>query len=166
MFDRLRTVRGRYLLFALGGLLAGVVLAVGSAQVVRATDSQEFCSSCHVMSAAHGTFSSSNHAALECNDCHAPTHGVVDKMAFKARAGVGHVYKNTLGADEIPDVLHATSASAEVVDTNCIGCHGPSLENVDHDAKERCVDCHRHVPHGRGLHKDGWHEPMQVEAAR
>jgi hypothetical protein len=79
------------------------------------------------MDSAFGSFSASNHAHLDCNDCHAPTESFLVKMTFKARAGMGHMYMNTIGRGDIPDVLHATSGSVDVVNDNCIKCHQPSL---------------------------------------
>lgn len=167
MLERFRTTRGRYTLFALGGAVVGIVVGIGGVAVVDSTDSPEFCSSCHIMDSAFASFSTSNHGTLDCNDCHAPSSDLLTKLTFKARAGMGHMYMNTIGRGAIPDVLHATSDSTEVVNDNCIKCHEPSLSMVDHDAKERCADCHRAVPHGRGLERpEEWHEPMQVEVAR
>jgi cytochrome c nitrite reductase small subunit len=162
-----RSIGRRNALFALGGLVIGGIAAVGGLTVIESTDSPEFCSSCHIMDSVFGSFSASNHAVLDCNDCHAPTETFLTKMTFKARAGMGHVYMNTIGRGDIPTVLHATSGSAEVVSRNCVKCHQPSLAMVDHDAKEFCADCHRAVPHGRGMFRpDDWHEPLEVEAAR
>jgi cytochrome c nitrite reductase small subunit len=167
MLERLRTTGGRHVLFAAGGLAMGFVVAVTALTVIDSTDSPEFCSGCHIMDSAFGSFTESNHATLDCNDCHAPADSFLTKMSFKARAGMGHMYMNTIGRGEIPDVLHATSDSASVVNANCIKCHRPSLAMVDHDGKEFCADCHRSTPHGRGMYRpDEWHEPMQVEAAR
>jgi cytochrome c nitrite reductase small subunit len=167
-----RSSRGKLTLFSIGGMVVGAILAFTALGVLETTDSPEFCSSCHIMDSAFGSFTASNHSTLMCNDCHAPSDSFLTKMTFKARTGMGHVYYNTLGVEKIPDVLHATSNSAEVVDKNCIKCHAPSLQLVDHDSKERCADCHRSVPHGRGMYKpDDWHEPLriappaQVEAA-
>jgi cytochrome c nitrite reductase small subunit len=159
--ERLRTTTGLIVMFALGGVVAGVILGGIGAAALEATDSPEFCSRCHIMDSAFGSFSQSNHALLDCNDCHAPSSPWLVKMAFKAQAGTGHMYMNTIGRGEIPDVLHATTTSAEVVNANCARCHAATLASVPHDAKENCYDCHRSVPHGRGMYRpDEWHEPM------
>jgi cytochrome c nitrite reductase small subunit len=161
MRERLRSPRAKFTYFALGGLVAGVILSAIGLNVIESTDSPEFCNSCHIMDSAFGSFTESNHANLDCNDCHAPTDTFLTKMTFKARAGAGHIYYNTIGRGSIPDVLHATTDSVEVVNNNCIKCHEPSLTNVSHDAKETCSLCHRSVPHGRGMYRpDEWHEPL------
>jgi cytochrome c nitrite reductase small subunit len=163
----LRSPRGRLSMFAVGGVAIGVLLTAVALTVIDSTDSPEFCSSCHIMDSAFGTFSSSSHAHLDCNDCHAPTESFAVKMVFKARTGMGHIYMNTIGRGEIPDVLHATSESSDVVDTNCIKCHSQTVSMVEHDAKGRCADCHRSVPHGRGMFRpDEWHQPLNIDAAR
>jgi cytochrome c nitrite reductase small subunit len=167
MREWLRSMQGRYAMFAVGGAAAGVLIGGISMTVIESTDTPEFCSGCHIMDSAFGSFTESNHAHFDCNDCHAPADSFLTKMTFKARTGMGHIYMNTIGRGEIPDVLHATSDSVDVVNENCIKCHQPRLAMVDHDAKERCADCHRSVPHGRGMYRpDEWHEPMGVEAAR
>jgi cytochrome c nitrite reductase small subunit len=161
MREKLRTTKAKFTYFAVGGVLAGVILGGVTMHLIEQTDSPEFCNSCHIMDSAFGSFQESNHAHLDCNDCHAPTEGLFTKLSFKARAGAGHMYYNTIGRGSIPDVLHATTDSVTVVNDNCISCHEPSLQLVSHAAKETCSDCHRSVPHGRGMYRpDEWHEPM------
>jgi len=159
--ERLRSSRGKMAMFAVGGVVAGVILGGASMELIDQTDSPEFCNSCHIMDSAFGSFQESNHAHLDCNDCHAPTDGLLlVKLSFKARAGAGHIYYNTIGRGSIPDVLHATTDSVEVVNNNCISCHEPSIQAVNHASKENCADCHRSVPHGRGMFRpEDWHEP-------
>ncbi|WP_088036640.1 cytochrome c3 family protein [Evansella clarkii] len=155
----------RFLLILLGGVFIGVVLFAGTATGLKATDTADFCSSCHVMDEAHATFIDSNHAALTCNDCHIPQDNLVSKYVFKGKAGMSHMYMNTIGSDGIEDVIHAKATSAEVVNENCISCHAAGLENVDfHDVKDSCIDCHRQVPHGNGKYKPAdWFEPGEVD---
>ncbi|MCT8136328.1 NapC/NirT family cytochrome c [Anaerobacillus sp. CMMVII] len=158
----LKRLDKKILLFTLAGVFAGIVLFAGTAGTLKATDSGEFCSSCHIMGTVYETFANSNHASLSCNDCHAPRDSVTSKLMFKAKAGMGHMYMNTIGASKIPDVLHATADSQEVINQNCISCHEPSLQNVSHDVKDSCVDCHRQVPHMKGDFRPAdWFEPKE-----
>ncbi|MCE7792495.1 NapC/NirT family cytochrome c [Salipaludibacillus sp. CUR1] len=162
-----RLIDKRALLFILGGVFLGIALFAGTAGSMKATDSAEFCASCHIMDTAYQSYSESNHATLSCNDCHAPTDSLTSKVAFKAKAGVSHMYMNTLGSEDVPDVIHATDGSQEVIEANCISCHEASLENVEfHDVKEGgCIDCHRHVPHGNKRYKPAdWFEPGEYDA--
>ncbi len=153
MGEKLKRLDKKITLFILIGVFVGIVLFTGTTGTLKATDTGDFCSSCHIMEKAFETFTDSNHAALSCNDCHAPRDSIVAKLAFKAKAGMGHMYMNTLGASKIPDVLSATANSKEVINQNCISCHEPSLENIEHDAKETCIACHRQVPHNKGSFK-------------
>ncbi|UCZ52504.1 NapC/NirT family cytochrome c [Bacillus shivajii] len=160
-------LKKKSLLFILGGIFLGIVFSVGTAETMKATDSAEFCSTCHLMDTAYESFMESNHATLSCNDCHAPRDNIVSKMTFKAQAGFSHMYMNTIGANDVPDVIHAKAKSQEVINENCIDCHEAGLTNVEfHDVKNgNCIDCHRQVPHGGGKYKpDDWFEPMNVEA--
>ncbi|SDY99017.1 cytochrome c nitrite reductase small subunit [Evansella caseinilytica] len=150
MREKVKRLDKKRLLLVLIGVFLGIVVFAGTSATMKATDSGEFCSSCHIMNTAYETFAASNHATLSCNDCHAPRDSFSEKIVFKAKAGMGHVYMNTLGSEKIPDVLHATAESQEVINQNCISCHEPSLQNVAHDVKDSCIDCHRQVPHMNG----------------
>lgn len=157
----------KILIIILLSAFIGIALYAGTVTAIKATDTGEFCSSCHVMDTVYEAFNRSPHAKLDCNDCHAPTDSITNKMLFKARAGLGHIYMNTLGASRIPDVLHATESSVDVVNKNCISCHQYTLENVAHDSKGTCIGCHRQVPHGLGIFKSpDWHLKLNIDAAR
>ncbi|AKS38810.1 nitrate/TMAO reductase membrane-bound tetraheme cytochrome C subunit [Anoxybacillus gonensis] len=134
-------------------LFVGIVGTVAAAETLSYTDSAQFCSNCHIMNEAHDSFAASTHANIACNDCHLPHDNVVNKLVFKAKAGMTHVYFNTLGSKKIPKVLHATTASKDVINKNCISCHEATIQNVSHDAKENCFSCHRDVPHGKATFK-------------
>lgn len=164
MKNLLSKINKKLLLFTLIGVFAGVVLFAGTAGSLKATDTPEFCASCHVYESTITHFNESNHANLNCNDCHTPNDSMLGKYTYKAKSALGHGYMYTVGTDKIPNVIHATEQSREVVEQNCISCHEPSLKNIDHDAKDSCVDCHRQVPHGKGNFKtDEWFEPQDYD---
>ncbi|OEF96871.1 cytochrome c3 family protein [Desulfuribacillus alkaliarsenatis] len=125
-------------------LIALVVVYSGTAISMKATDSAEFCSSCHVMNEVVRTHQVSTHANLSCNDCHAP-HNITSKIPFKMKAGAKDIYINTFG--EVSDVIHSTNQTKEIVNQNCLNCHGMTNKNVATDAKQYCFDCHQTVPH-------------------
>lgn len=167
--ERKRFIERRGILLILIGVFVGIVLFAGGSKGLEATDSPEFCSSCHIMESAHDSFMDSNHATLSCNDCHVPHDNVVSKLWYKGKAGLGHIYYNTLGTEKIPDVLHATQSTEDVVNDNCMRCHEPAMENLEHpDVKDRgCISCHRQVPHGKGMYKpDDWFEPGNVDVKK
>lgn len=167
LIKRFKEMNNKSLLLILLGAFIGIVLYAGTGTAIKATDTGEFCSSCHVMDTVYEAFTRSAHAGLDCNDCHAPTDNYAKKLAFKARAGLGHIYMNTIGANNIPDVLHATESSVDVVNKNCISCHEYTLENVAHNSKDSCTGCHRQVPHGQGIFKSSdWHLKLNIDAAK
>jgi cytochrome c nitrite reductase small subunit len=125
-------------------LLVVLVLGVGGAYTMQATDQAAFCAGCHTMDTSYWTFAKSGHAKLACNDCHAP-YNLAAKIPFKAAAGTSDVYKTV--TKNIPDVIHATKTHKDVIQANCLRCHSPATETVAMDSKPYCVDCHRSVPH-------------------
>ncbi|MBM4762623.1 NapC/NirT family cytochrome c [Bacillus sp. B15-48] len=143
------------------GVFTGIILSVVTVKGLAYTDSPEFCSSCHIMTSVHDSFVDSTHAELACSDCHLPHDTVVNKFTEKAKAGLGHVYYNTIGADKIPAVLHATDNSMRIITENCIDCHQSTLQNVAHDAKDNCSDCHQSVPHGKDFKNDDYFKPAK-----
>lgn len=146
------------LLFTLIGVFTGIVLLAVTEGAINATDTPEFCASCHVYESIITTFESSNHANLKCNDCHAPTDSKLAKYTFKATSAIGHGYMTFFG--DIPDVIHVTDNSMEIVEKNCLSCHEAGLENISHEAKGSCIDCHRQVPHMKGDYRPAeWFEP-------
>lgn len=110
----------------------------------------DFCAGCHVMEPQYETFMHSAHqlAGNTCVDCHLPHslgYGAVDKAytGIKDFAGV------VMNKD--PFTIHAGEHSKDVVQDNCIRCHGTMMLNVGDTAADggrRCFDCHRNTPHG------------------
>ena len=148
-------------LLLLIGVFTGIIVSVVAAKGLAYTDSPEFCSSCHIMGNVHDSFAESTHAELACSDCHLPHDSVVNKYVNKAKAGIGHVYFNTLGESKIPQVLHATDNSVETINDNCVSCHESTLSNVSHDAKDSCASCHRAVPHGSDFKNEDFYKPAK-----
>jgi len=129
-------------------LLAGVVLTVGAAVAMTTTDQAVFCGSCHSMAEAALTHRQSIHAALACNDCHAP-HNLLAKIPFKAREGTRDIVATVTGS--IPDLIHSGKETRRVTQANCRRCHSATVATVAMQSKEYCTDCHRHVPHSPKL---------------
>lgn len=128
------------------GLCAGVILSGVFAWALNATDQRQFCASCHIMREAAVTQKMSMHANLSCNDCHAP-HAILRKIPFKTIAAIEDVYGNIAGKD-IP--IPASKRHRDIVNENCIVCHGPVNKTVASMAvKPYCTDCHRSVAHLR-----------------
>lgn len=129
-----------------GGLVIGVVFSGVFAWGLNATDQRQFCASCHLMREAAVTQKMGPHANLTCNECHAP-HALIAKIPFKAKAGFEDVMGNIAGKD-LP--IPPSKTQRDVVQQNCIVCHGPINKTVASMAvKPYCVDCHRSVAHMR-----------------
>lgn len=156
MLKKLLAIDKRLLLLL--GLFVGIIISVVTAKGLAYTDSAEFCKSCHIMNNVYDSFVDSTHAELACADCHLPHDSLVSKYTFKAKSGIGHVYYNTLGVEEIPGVLHPTDGSKEAINSNCMSCHKSTLDNVSHDAKETCTECHQTVPHGKGFKTEDFYK--------
>lgn len=154
----------KLMLFTLIGVFVGIAFFATTDGAINATDTPEFCASCHVYESTITNFEASNHATLNCNDCHAPTDSKIARYTFKAKNAISHGYMSTFGASKLPDVIHATEKSMDVIEKNCISCHEPGLQNVSHEAKSGCIDCHRQVPHDAGdFRPDEWFEPRQFD---
>lgn len=139
----------RLTLIVVIAIFVGIVISTVTVKTLAYTDSPAFCSSCHIMDDVYGSMMSSTHAGISCGDCHLPHDNIVNKLTFKAKSGMSHVYYNTIATGDIPEVLAANDASVEAINSNCISCHESTINNVDHYAKDNCVDCHREVPHGK-----------------
>ena len=130
--------------FALPPAIAGIVLTVGAALAMTATDQAMFCGSCHSMAEAALTHKRSVHAELACNECHAP-HNLVSKIPFKTKEGTRDILATVTSS--IPDLIHPGEDTKEVTQANCQRCHSSTTSTVVMQSKEFCTDCHRHVPH-------------------
>ncbi len=129
----------------IAGLVAGVIFTVGSGIGMYISDQRPFCAGCHIMNESAVTHKISAHAALSCNECHAP-HDLVAKLPFKAVTGTKDVYLNLFGKIDMP--LEAGDKTRKVVNDNCKACHHMTNTGVSSmDVKGLCTGCHRNVQH-------------------
>jgi cytochrome c nitrite reductase small subunit len=157
-----RTERKKIPLYlaAMLGVLAGlgIFLTVKSNAVSYLSDDPAACVNCHIMGSYYASHARSAHGrGTTCNDCHVPHTNALAKYAFKARDGLYHASVFTLRAE--PQAMIISDAGANVVQANCVRCHGHLTETVlpvnmtraaaQHGAGRLCWDCHREVPHGR-----------------
>ncbi len=154
-------------------LIAGAVAATSSSVVLEATNSTEFCTSCHSMQwvqeewmeSAH--FSNISGVRAECSDCHVP-HSLGPKMYAKLRAAkdVWHEILGTIDTEEKFEQHRWTMANAvwsrmKATDSReCQSCHtiaAMDLKEQDRSARKKhknaetrgktCIDCHKGVAH-------------------
>lgn len=145
-------------------IISGLVVGCGllSMYLLRAHtylgDDPSACINCHIMSPYYATWMHSSHSRnATCNDCHVPHENAVKKWAFKGLDGMKHVAAFVTFSE--PQVIHAQTASSQVIMNNCIRCHEQlntefvKTGRIDFmmtqvgDGKA-CWDCHRDVPHG------------------
>ena len=144
--------------------LLGVIVGLGALVVYISnassylSDEPEACINCHVMTSEYATWQRGSHGRVTvCNDCHVPHDNIVKKYAFKAMDGLRHATYFTFRWE--PQVMIMQDAGIEVVQQNCIRCHGNLLEDVRAGAVSGtgphavatllCWKCHRQTPHGR-----------------
>ncbi len=147
MVTKIRQINKKMLFLI--AIITGILLSLLTVKTMAYTDSPGFCKTCHIMESEYTSFENSTHAGLSCNDCHLPHDSIVHKLFFKGRAGMTHVFYNTFGTKDIPQVIHATDRTMTAVNANCIHCHESTLSNVSHKAKDNCTSCHKLVPHGK-----------------
>ncbi len=174
-----RALRRPSTTFSLGGLLAvGIAFGVagwgGFNWAMEATNNEEFCISCHEMSATvyaeyRGTVHDANASGVRatCPDCHVPKewqHKVVRKIVASRE-----LYHKVLGTIDTPEKFEAKrlelatrvwTAMKTTDSRECRNCH--EFESMDvtaqgsrarprhmeaFDAGQTCIDCHKGVAH-------------------
>ena len=122
------------------------------------SDEPTACVNCHIMTPQYATWQHNSHREwTNCNDCHIPHTGFVNKYLAKASDGIRHATMFTLRLE--PQVIRLKEAGKEIVQENCLRCHINTLnpvsaknvtgENYKHGEGKLCWECHREVPHGR-----------------
>ncbi|MBS4235406.1 cytochrome c nitrite reductase small subunit [Campylobacter vulpis] len=157
-------------LFGIFLLLIFALFAVGFYTFYNAkgisyfSNSSESCNNCHIMNEVYNDYLAGSHSKkvkgesrASCADCHLPHQGM-EKWIAKAESGLAHAYAFTFKLDELPTNLSATQKSKEMVQNNCIRCHGDyaavavnSTTNPHADSSLSCVSCHSDVGHKRGF---------------
>jgi len=111
-------------------------------------DKPEFCGGCHVMEGQVETYLHSVHRlGANCGDCHIP-HSLVPGAMYKAYTGT----KDVIGVilDQDPYRIRASETGKEIIQENCLRCHGKFLGEIGDTRKDGgkyCFDCHRSTPH-------------------
>lgn len=125
---------GLFTLFALLLQVPGVAQSIGSAQA---------CATCHNMSPQAESQIRAPHRSLACIDCHAPS-GVVEKAVAEVESASAHLIAYFSGP---PDAIHATQKTKEIVQANCLNCHGQLVREIEHGGGQYCFQCHRTTHH-------------------
>ena len=185
LWRRLRQPSAKYSLLTLlvVGFFSGIIFWGGFNTAMEATNTLEFCVSCHEMRDTvyqeyKKTIHYSNRTGVRaiCSDCHVPKDWV-HKMARKIQAS-GEVYGKIMGTIDTPEKFEAKRlelaehewARMKGSDSReCRNCH--SFEGMNSEVqkprarkqhelaqrdKETCIDCHKGIAHQKpkGMKED------------
>ncbi len=127
---------------ALGALIGlGVYTVVYARGYSYLFDDPAGCTNCHIMRDNYASWIASSHRTVTCNGCHTP-HDVLGKYVTKTEHGVLHSFAFTF---EDTQNIRIKSRSLEVVEDNCVACHGPTVLGTFLAASQedgRCTKCH------------------------
>ncbi len=174
-WNRLRRPSARFGVGVLagGGIVAGILIAATFSWAIEATNSAEFCSTCHGMQWVHAEWQESHHYAnnkgirAECADCHVPKDFWPKKRAklLAANDVLQHILRTIhteekfmerrqLLAERVWSQMRASDSRP------CRSCHTweamtlesqPTRARRQHvdglEAGETCIDCHKGVSH-------------------
>jgi cytochrome c-type protein NapC len=159
----------------LGGFVFGVVFWGGFNTALEATNTEEFCISCHEMQdnvyqelqqTVH--FTNRTGVRATCPDCHVP-HDWTDKIARKMQASKevwGHIFgtlatKQDFEEHRLEMAKHEWSRLKANNSQECKNCHKPkNMDLVAQNARAQrihqeylfngdktCIDCHKGIAH-------------------
>ncbi|MBU1427136.1 MAG: NapC/NirT family cytochrome c [Gammaproteobacteria bacterium] len=166
----------RYSLFALAGVAAFVVVVGGFTTTVEATNTLEFCTSCHTMSYNFEEYKKTIHYSnpsgvrAVCSDCHVPKKNWFSEMRRKlvAASDVWAEIVGTIDTKEKFDAHRMEMAKREwarMKESDSIGCRNcHSFESMDMEEQDKraknqhtdavmadsgktCIDCHKGIAH-------------------
>jgi len=166
----------RYALLALATVMSMLGIIGGFTTAVEATNSIEFCTSCHDMSynfeEYKKTIHYSNPAGVRavCSDCHVPKKNWFSEMYRKLEAGSDCLAElmgtiNTKEKFEAKRMEMAKREWARMKESDSIGCRNcHSFEGMDIEAQAKgarnqhtqaamkefgktCIDCHKGIAH-------------------
>jgi cytochrome c nitrite reductase small subunit len=152
-------------------LAVGVFLGLGATTFLYAEGASYLstdpaaCANCHIMQPQYDSWQkASHHTAATCVGCHLPD-GFVGKYVAKAENGWNHSRAFTLQDFHQPIVI--TAKNADILQENCLRCHGPLVHAqraATDEAAPRCVRCHASVGHGEATGLGRPWEGVDVES--
>lgn len=154
------------LLLLLCGILVGLGLALGGAEMIERTSGVEFCASCHSMKAAARAYEADIHGGsnkfgvrAHCADCHLPHDNVFSYLTTKGSNGVEDALGELFWAKSFDWIGNLHNREAFTYSSGCRKCHDlgtiryeiPKAYLAHRDYKmgivKSCVHCHQHVGH-------------------
>jgi nitrate/TMAO reductase-like tetraheme cytochrome c subunit len=175
MWERLRRRPFVGALAALAALVVTLMVVVGGfTTVVEATNSLEFCTSCHSMSYNYEEYKKSehylNHAGVRavCSDCHVPKKNWYSEM-YRKLIAAKDVWAEMVGDFSTREKFEAHrwemaqrewARMKESDSIGCRNCHSFTAMSLDDQGKmaqrkhkeaeaegKTCIDCHKGVVH-------------------
>jgi cytochrome c nitrite reductase small subunit len=136
------------------GILIGVVLTIVVSVGYQLAGSSQFCSSCHSMMDVADQWRLSRHKQFACIECHMPDAGAVERVAYKAQAGLKDLLHETLR--DYPAMIRLSNRGEGIINENCLRCHYSTVERTGMSkGGQSCAKCHRRLIHGKGLARGG-----------
>ncbi|MFZ1615025.1 MAG: NapC/NirT family cytochrome c [Holophaga sp.] len=160
----------RVRMFALA--FASLIAASGTA-----ADPGTVCMGCHLMRPQLDSLRAGSHGKVtSCPDCHEPHDSAAHRLYAVASDGLRHLFLTSLNA--APARIRIHRAGAEVVQANCIRCHGvaenrtvqvnptvprpmPQPKTSAHvHSGQMCADCHGTTSHSAWFQQVGQKSPV------
>jgi len=91
------------------------------------------------MMPVYSNWQASSHSPVKCTDCHAPNN-LSDKLRFKTKTALRDLKNIVTG--QVPDMIHTTPESKEIIMQNCIRCHENTLTSYHLPVNTYCWNCH------------------------
>ena len=156
-------------------LVVGIMVVVGGfTTAVEATNSIEFCTSCHSMSYNYEEYKESTHYSNKsgvraaCSDCHVPKRNWYSEM-FRKTIAVQDIWAEMTGTIDTREKFDARRAQmakdewARMKESDSIGCRNchsfAAMKLAEQDkgaqgkhaeaeaAGKTCIDCHKGIAH-------------------
>jgi len=166
---KMSSAKKMWILGAVFGVVAAILLVLASGFMVESTNTDEFCAKCHVMEPFKTSWQASVHGGknpqgftAQCVDCHLPHEGFVNYLVTKAITGTSDIFHNfTIDGASFDWAANAEENRLEFTfDSACHRCHHnltpPGISKgglsahrayLRGEAKKRCTECHMHVGH-------------------
>ena len=169
-----------YLITFIGAVIAGVVFTLGSSSALEATNTVEFCTSCHSMQYVEEEWMESVHyknasgVRAGCPDCYVP-HSLGPKLYAKVMAAkdvwgeiIGTIDTEEKFEDHRWTMANRVWSHMEKTDSReCRSCH--AFDSMDLTEQERtsrkkhkraeaqgitCIECHKGIAHEEPMEPD------------